>query len=61
MEELYKEELVREADRAVDLAYPAYKDEFNRMQDCITDGLLYCMTKSGGKLKPQGGRTGQAE
>ena len=53
VEELYKEELVREADRAVDLAYPAYKDEFNRMQDCITDGLLYCMTKSGGKLKPQ--------
>ena len=46
-------ELVREADRAVDLVYPAYKDEFNRMQDCITDGLLYCMTKSGGKLKPQ--------
>ena len=32
VEELYKEELVREADRAVDLAYPAYKDEFNRMQ-----------------------------
>ena len=29
------------------------RDEFNRMQDCITDGLLYCMTKSGGKLKPQ--------
>ena len=53
VEELYKEELVREADRAVDLVYPAYKDEFNRMQDCITDGLLYCMTKSGGKLKPQ--------
>ena len=50
---IYKEELVREADRAVDLTYPAYKDEFNRMQDCITDGLLYCMTKSGGKLKPQ--------
>lgn len=53
VEELYKEELVREADRAVDLVYPGYKDEFNRMQDCITDGLLYCMTKSGGKLKPQ--------
>ena len=31
VEELYKEELVREADRAVDLVYPAYKDEFNRM------------------------------
>lgn len=53
LEELYKEELLREADRAVDLAYPAYKDEFNRMQDCITEGLLYCLKKSGGKLKHQ--------
>lgn len=53
LEELYKEELRREADRAVDLAYPAYKDEFNRMQDCITEGLLYCLKKSGGKLKYQ--------
>ena len=53
VEELYKEELVREADRAVDLVYPAYKDEFNRMQDCITDGLLYCMQKSKGKLQYQ--------
>lgn len=53
LEELYKEELLREADRAVDLAYPAYKDEFNRMQDCITEGLLYCLKKSGGKLKYQ--------
>lgn len=53
LEKLYKEELLREADRAVDLAYPAYKDEFNRMQDCITEGLLYCLKKSGGKLKYQ--------
>lgn len=53
LEELYKEELLREADRTVDLAYPAYKDEFNRMQDCITEGLLYCLKKSGGKLKYQ--------
>ena len=53
LEELDKEELLREADRAVDLAYPAYKDEFNRMQDCITEGLLYCLKKSGGKLKYQ--------
>lgn len=53
IEELYKEELVREADRNVDLAYPAYKDEFNRMQDCITEGLLYCMKKSDGRLKYQ--------
>lgn len=51
--ELYKEELLREADRSVDLTYASYRDEFNRMQDCITDGLLYCMQKSGGKLKYQ--------
>lgn len=53
IEELYKEELVREADRSVDLTYATYKDEFERMQDCITDGLLYCMKKSDGKLKYQ--------
>lgn len=53
IEELYKEELVREADRSVDLAYASYKDEFDRMQGCITDGLLYCMKKSDGKLKYQ--------
>ena len=53
LEELYKEELLREADRAEDRANPAYKDEFNRMQDCITEGLLYCLKKSGGKLKYQ--------
>lgn len=50
IEELYREELLREADRNVDLIYATYKDEFNRMQDCITDGLLYCMQKSDGKL-----------
>lgn len=53
IEELYKEELVREADRSVDLTYATYKDEFERMQKCITDGLLYCMKKSDGKLKYQ--------
>ena len=53
MEELYQEELLREADRNVDLMFPSYKDEFNRMQDCITEGLLYCLKKSGGKLKHQ--------
>lgn len=46
VEELYKEELLREADRTVDLTYASYKDEFNRMQDCITDGLLYCMQRA---------------
>lgn len=53
MEELYKEELLREADRNVDLTYAAYENEFSRMQYCITDGLLYCMKKSDGKLKYQ--------
>ena len=53
IEELYKEELAREADRNVDLMYATYRDEFNRMQDCITDGLLYCMQKSNGKLRYQ--------
>lgn len=53
IEELYKEEVIREADRAVDLTYASYKDEFDRMQNCITDGLLYCMKKSDGRLKYQ--------
>lgn len=53
IEELYKEELACQADRAVDVTYASYKDDFNRMQDCITDGLLYCMQKSDGKLKYQ--------
>ena len=37
----------------VDVTYASYKDDFNRMQDCITDGLLYCLQKSDGKLKYQ--------
>lgn len=53
IEERYKEELLREADCSVDLTYDAYKDEFNRMQECITDGLLYCMEKSDGEFKRQ--------
>ncbi len=46
VESLYKEELAREADRAIDVTYVSYKDEFSRMQDCIADGLLYCLNKS---------------
>ena len=53
VEELYKEELLREADRTVDLTYATYKDEFNRMQNCISDGLLYCLHKSDGKHQYQ--------
>lgn len=50
---LYEEELEREADRAVDLVYHNYKDDFNRMQNSIADGLTFCLTKSKGKLQPQ--------
>jgi hypothetical protein bacD2_21897 len=53
IEELYKEDVARQADRMVDLTYSAYKEEFKRMQERITDGLLYCMTKSKGKLSYQ--------
>jgi len=42
--------LVREADRTVDLMYANYKDDFNKMQDQIADGLSYCMKKSKGKM-----------
>lgn len=53
VEELYREEVAREADRSVDLTYYSYKDEFMRMQDCIADGLVYCLEKSNGALKYQ--------
>ena len=53
VESLYKEELAREADRAVDVTYSIYKEEFSRMQDCIADGLLYCMNKSKGGMRYQ--------
>lgn len=53
IQEMYQEELQREADRNVDLAYPVYQKEFNRMQERIAEGLLYCMRKSGGDLNFQ--------
>ena len=51
--ELHKEEVAREADRSVDIVYASFKDDFNRMQNSITEGLLFCMTKSKGKMKFQ--------
>ena len=51
--ELHKEEVAREADRSVDLVYASFKDDFNHMQNSITEGLLFCMTKSKGKMKFQ--------
>lgn len=51
--EVYDEEVARAADRNVDLVYGNFKDEFNRMQDAISEGLTYCLTKSRGKMAPQ--------
>lgn len=53
VEELWKEEVAREADRTVDLVYSTYKDDFERMEKSISDGLLFCHAKSDGKLQPQ--------
>ena len=43
IEELHKEDVLRQADRNVDLVYKSFKDDFN----------VFCMTKSKGKMKAQ--------
>ena len=48
--EPYKEDLANHADRVVDVSYTTYKDEFNRMQDIIEEGLLICMNRSRGEM-----------
>ena len=53
VKEMHDEEVFRAADRNVDLVYSSFKDDFNRMQGAITEGLSYCLTKSKGKLYPQ--------
>ena len=53
IENLYKEEVARAADRNVDLVYSSFKADFDRMQQSIADGLLFCMQRSKGKLKYQ--------
>ena len=53
VKELHDEEVVRAADRNVDLMYDTFKEDFDRMQDAISEGLLYCMHKSGGKMSYQ--------
>ena len=50
VKEMHDEEVVRAADRNVDLVYSSFKDDFNRMQGAITEGLTFCLTKSKGKL-----------
>lgn len=53
VKEMHDEEVARSADRNVDLVYNSFKDDFNRMQSSITEGLTYCLTKSKGKMAPQ--------
>lgn len=53
LQEIHDEEVIRAADRNVDLMYQNFRDEFNRMQSSISEGLTYCLTKSNGKLLPQ--------
>ena len=53
IEELHQEEVERATDRNVDLVYSSFKDDFNRMQESISEGLLFCQQKSKGKLNYQ--------
>ena len=53
IEELHQEEVERAADRNVDLVYSSFKDDFNRMQESIAEGLLYVEQKSKGKMNYQ--------
>lgn len=53
IKQLYDEDVAKAADRSVDLAYSSFKDDFNRMQASISEGLSYCMQKSKGKMQYQ--------
>ena len=53
VKELHDEDMARAADRNVDLVYDNYKDDFEWMQDAISEGLLFCLHKSNGKLQYQ--------
>jgi hypothetical protein len=53
VEELYDEDVARAADRNTGFMYASFRDDFDRMQASITEGLLYCLEKSKGKLEPQ--------
>ena len=53
IKELHQEEVERATDRNVDLVYSSFKDDFNRMQESISEGLLYVAQKSKGKMNYQ--------
>ena len=47
---IYKEEMLRAADRNIDLAYQTFKDDFREMQDAISYNLQFILERSKGKL-----------
>lgn len=53
VKELYDEDVARAADRNVDLMYGSFRADFDRMQRSISEGLLFCLQRSKGKMKPQ--------
>ncbi len=53
IKEMHDEEVIRAADRNVDIVYSTFKDDFARMQGAISEGLSFCLTKSKGKMFPQ--------
>jgi len=53
IEELHREEVERAADRNVDLVYSSFRDDFDRMQESIVEGLLFVEQKSRGKMDYQ--------
>ena len=53
IKELHQEEVERAADRNVDLVYSSFKADFNRMQESISEGLLFVAQKSKGKMNYQ--------
>lgn len=53
VKELHDEDVARAADRNVDLVYATFEEDFEWMQDAISEGLLYCMHRSDGKMSYQ--------
>lgn len=47
---IFNEESARYLDRAFDISYSQYKDDFNKLQATIAECLDYCMEKSNGRL-----------
>ena len=47
---VYQEEMLRTAERNIDMMYSQYKEDFTDLQDNISKNLNYCLQKSNGRL-----------